>query len=555
MDIQLFSMELTNTLNPVNHSIHSVQDTTPQRYPKNHNLVEWFLENQCIGSENMKLDFQQHTFRDKDGLLRYMDSWLPAPEDGYPYIMPGCYELQLPRSVESVDESTEKTVSIKVLLDWERLWCHLAADNGDELAMHDALLRASINFFMHENTLYIFWVLFIYDTIIVAAFNVVTGGLTLPGIILTLYIFISGIFYVVLYRLYAGDNSPLPTAHLEDISTKHVNRWTSTRPRNKLWSGSFLHFIGLIVREGREFLSCKSKTKTPPTLKPIKRSVSSFDHLMAIALKYLTQHCEITSKEINLSRRSYKLAFLGLFTGLFAFIIVRMYSDWILVSSVCYAQPEICNLAIIQAILRGGFIVGAMQTYILFGSMSISIIGLSYGSELAYYMVGIWLKRFTGLRRVESNLAFDGYPTSSSTLKHAEEGAVLCDGSIAVHVQRDAVEQYLFIAEYLRQSGAVWSPVIVAMYSYGVFLFLVVNYFFATNSATELLYSVQSISDVALLVFQTVLFLVFPSWSLASANALLAPVLDVFSNSGKDDFKMIGALVVLTVLATVTCYE
>ena len=82
-----------------------------------------------------------------------------------------------------------------------------------------------------------------------------------------------------------------------------------------------------------------------------------------------------------------------------------------------------------------------------------------------------------------------------------------------------------------------------------------VNYLFATNSATELLYSVQSISDVALLVFQTVLFLVFPSWSLASANALLAPVLDVFSNSGKDDFKMIGTLVVLTVLVTVAWYE
>ena len=91
----------------------------------------------------MKLDFQQHTFRDKDGLLRYMDSWLPAPEDGYPYIMPGCYELQLPRSTKSVDESTEKTVSIKVLLVWERMWFHLAADNSDELAMHDALLRAA----------------------------------------------------------------------------------------------------------------------------------------------------------------------------------------------------------------------------------------------------------------------------------------------------------------------------------------------------------------------------------------------------------------------------
>eukprot|EP01036_Dinobryon_divergens_P029009 gene29009-38053_t len=472
----------------------------------NQNLVEWFLENQCTGSENTRLDFQQHTFRDKDGVLRYMDSWLPAPEDGYPYLMPGCYELHLPQSAHSVSserngDAREKEVTVKVLLDWERMWCHLAS----ELAMHDALLRASINFFMHKNTLYIFWILFVYDTIIISAFNVVTGGLSLGGILITLYYFISGIFYVILYRLYVGNNSPQPVDREDaDTPAKQARRWASTRPHHKHWSGSLYHFVGLIVSEGRDLLFCQSYVKTQTTLKPMKRSVSSFDHLMAVALKYLTQHCEISSREINLSRRSYKMAFSGLFAGMVMFITVQFYVELTLVISFCNSQPQYCNLAIAQLILRGGFIIDSLQTFILIGSMSISIIGLSYGSELAYYMIGIWLKRFAVLRRVE-------YQSGSEGAASIEDGSVVSDagiGSIAVYLQRDAVEQYLFIVEYLRQSGTVWSPVIVAMYCYGV--------------------------------FQIVLFLVFPSWSLASANAFLTPVLDVFTNSSRDDFNIIG---------------
>ena len=539
-------MELTTTtLNPINKTTHRIEHT-PQKANPNNQLVEWFIENQCIGSENTKLDFQQHTFRDKDGLLRYMDSWLPAPEDGYPYLMSGCHELHLPRSTRSVSsesnvEAVEKEITVKVLLDWERLWCHLASDKGDELAMHDALLRASINFFMHKNTLYIYWFLFVYDTIIVSAFNVVTGGLTLGGILITLYYLISGIFYVILYCLYVGNNSPQPLDG-EHVPAKQARKWTSNRPHNKHWSGTLHHFVGLIASEGVELLSCKSQVKTQTTLKPIKRTVSSFDHLMAISLKYLTQHCEISSREINLSRRSYKLAFIGLFTGLAIFIIVQLYVDWSSVSSGCYSQPQYCNLWIAQAVLRGGFIIGSLQTFILIGSMSIGIIGLSYGSELAYYMIGVWLKRFAVLRRVECrsvSAGVEGVP--ASTVERLEEGAPASDAGIAEYLQRDAVEQYLFIAEYLRQSGTVWSPVIVAMYCYGALLFIVLNFTFFTTPTMELLSTAKSISVVVLLVFQIVLFLVFPSWSLASANAFLAPVLDVFTNSSKDDFNIIGA--------------
>jgi hypothetical protein len=173
--------------------------------------------------------------------------------------------------------------------------------------------------------------------------------------------------------------------------------------------------------------------------------------------------------------------------------------------------------------------------------MSISIIGLSYGSELAYYMIGIWLRRFAVLRRVEC--CQSGSEGASASIE--DDGVVVSDASmsIAEYLQRDAVEQYLFIVEYLRQSGTVWSPVIVAMYCYGGLIYIVLNFMFFTTPILELLSTANSISIVVLLLFQVILFLVFPSWSLASANAFLTPVLDVFTNSSKDDFNVIGAIV------------
>ena len=42
----------------------------------------------------------------------------------------------------------------------------MASDSFDELAVHDDLLRASIDFFMHKKTIYIFWILLVYTTLL-----------------------------------------------------------------------------------------------------------------------------------------------------------------------------------------------------------------------------------------------------------------------------------------------------------------------------------------------------------------------------------------------------
>lgn len=112
----------------------------------------------------------------------------------------------------------------------------------------------------------------------------------------------------------------------------------------------------------------------------------------------------------------------------------------------------------------------------------------------------------------------------------------LQESEVSQQLQSDAVERYLFLTEYMHQCGILWSPVIVAMYCYGSFLFLLLVYVFIVVPSL----STGMIVDIILFSFQSILFVVFPSLSLASANSVIAPVVHLFTNSGSRDFSMIG---------------
>ena len=110
-------------------------------------------------------------------------------------------------------------------------------------------------------------------------------------------------------------------------------------------------------------------------------------------------------------------------------------------------------------------------------------------------------------------------------------------------LKTNATEQYLFVVEYMRQAGAVWSAAIMGMYLYSVFL-VVVTIIFCVFVASG-----QNFSFVVSLVVPTVLeillFSIFPTWSLAHANSLNYPLLDLFTNCSEDDFKIIGKITVI----------
>jgi hypothetical protein len=133
-------------------------------------------------------------------------------------------------------------------------------------------------------------------------------------------------------------------------------------------------------------------------------------------------------------------------------------------------------------------------------------------------------------------------PPPSSSLSSSSSSAPLSNDRVSQQLQRDALEQYLFMSEYMHQCGALWSPVIVAMYCYSFYLSFAIIYRFIATPLPTLL-TADFIAGIATELFILVLFLVFPPVSVASANAAIAPVVHMFTNSGSCDFAMMGMYV------------
>ena len=129
-----------------------------------------------------------------------------------------------------------------------------------------------------------------------------------------------------------------------------------------------------------------------------------------------------------------------------------------------------------------------------------------------------------------SSSTHDGKASSSSLSRQEVE--------VSQQLQSDAVERYLFLCEYMHQCGILWSPVIVAMYCYGTLLIILMAYIFTTLTSLN----PGTIVNLILISFQSFLFVVFPSLSLAGANSVIAPMVHLFSNSGSRDFAMMGML-------------
>ncbi len=97
----------------------------------------------------------------------------------------------------------------------------------------------------------------------------------------------------------------------------------------------------------------------------------------------------------------------------------------------------------------------------------------------------------------------------------------------------------MFIVEYMRKVGVLWSPVLAVMYfiSLVCMAFLVVftlyykDYSFMVGDLTQILTYV---------VGQALLYVVFPTISLAHANSFIDTLVNMFAAAADDDFKMIG---------------
>ena len=182
----------------------------------------------------------------------------------------------------------------------------------------------------------------------------------------------------------------------------HDTRSVGRRPKYMHWFGSLRHFIRLSLIESKDIIlgrandNCQnSTTKNDPT-----QSATYFNHLLSIALKYLYIHCEINPRELTRCRRNYKLAIVCLFAFLSLFVFANVVFSWTNSIATCSSKPQYCTLEILSIILSGGYVLNGALTFIFFGAMVIGVVGLSYGSTLAYFMASSWMKRFAGLRRI-----------------------------------------------------------------------------------------------------------------------------------------------------------
>jgi hypothetical protein len=110
-------------------------------------------------------------------------------------------------------------------------------------------------------------------------------------------------------------------------------------------------------------------------------------------------------------------------------------------------------------------------------------------------------------------------------------------------LRRDAMEQYLFILEYMHQCGALWSPVIVAMFCLGMTIVVYLTIILVYVLYSSIIIDLESPIFDGYVVFYSIwafLLSIFPSLSLARANAFITPIVHQFTNSSSDDFAMIG---------------
>lgn len=554
-------------------------------------LQDWIITNECVSYEILNKITSGETFRDHDGVLRFVSNWFPAPEvdenvsiDAYVkyqqhFSLTGCFEIPLAVSKKLVsncihsDENIH-VATIKILSNWERLWNNLAADTSDEIADQVPLLRACVSFFMHKATFLLFLSLFIYNESLTIWVSVELR--VSPAIVVGLFIYNLStlLLYFILFRLYNTNRSEnsknndnhddppsLEFGYRKKLESIHIKTSTVKYVTNMHWSGSVRQLFALVKVEVRSLFNGTSSpkkglpeiSKADSNISPRREeSLRSFDMLLNIALKYLTRHCEVRRDDLNLSRLGYRIAFLTIFTILPVVCLLQMTYSWFVTISYCQISSNYCRASIIYTALTVGYLTTGVYDFLLFGAQIISLIGLMYGSELAYRMIDCWMKRFASLRRVAFS---DTEDVEASTLSQrlvspvtalnretnslqVKEISYISMRDLSQQLTRDATEQYLFIVEYMRQSGSVWSSVIVGLYIYSITLTTMVAYIVIVYESQLNLSAV--IQVITFIVAEILMYLVFPTWSVAHANSFLSPMLDLFTNSAKEDFGLIG---------------
>ena len=580
-------------MNPINYNGLHLKSSSAKVFA--FEILDWIKENESISLEGFRKVLKGDTFLDDNGIRRYVANWFPTSIDeesicdsdrkfAQQFSKTGCFEIEVLIDSEVTNKHTDRIAIVKILSDWERLWNNLAIDNADEIAEHVPLLRSCVAFFMHQKTFLLITFLFIYNEVIAIWLNIVEDTPALTSTALFIYNLSNYVLYYIFYRLYVGNRLKIPPDqdHFEDSpSSKESKRLDSRRGLLKHvysihWTGSVRQLFSSMFSEMKSIFICAPPSiARKPSAKSVcarREAVDSFDQLMNIALKFLTRHCEMHIDDVGLNRTRYKVAFLTIVTVLPFVCILQIAFYWLQTIYICEskgAASASCSHSFLVALLSVGYLTNGFSLFLQFGALILSMIGLTYSSVLAYRMADCWVKRFSSLRRVTVGLNDDDLESSHSlrspiaTRKEREgkssdepdqqQTVELKVRHLVQHLTRDATEQYLFMVEYMRQAGNVWSSVIVGLYIYSLLLVGFVAYVLVIYWEFVTLF--VEIEFMMIIVAEICMYLVFPTWSVAHANSFVAPVLDLFTQSSNEDFSMIGKPFVSMYMVNGICYS
>ena len=429
-------------------------------------LHEWLVENQCVRSfTQIHHNHNGGIFMAADGILRYENTWLPAEVEAenkiarngssYLFQKTGCYEMTLIlRSADgngdgSADLESQHATMIRFLGDWEKLWSIFAENQSgsDFLRRHIPLLRVFIAFFFHKRTAQTLIGLILYNLVLFQVYHQVSGTASSIGFLISAgesLLIIA--LYTAFYRLYKGsiwsmitlglfdaknkfknDNEAAPTTRNErPKSSANAKEYSSYTLHDIHWTGAMrqvlsVTYSALCGNGGNTHTSTSTSaggSMDNNTSSPIhdhrhgkryrRYDAETFDDLLNITLKFLTVYGAFQTNSIHFHRWSYRAALLSAVTLWPLVLIVSTYASEIpTILLACSASSTNNGVCLGATIYAGGslfFLTIILVNCLFFGSVVVCLVGLCYGTEIAYWVTDSWMARFSSLRRVATKV-------------------------------------------------------------------------------------------------------------------------------------------------------
>jgi hypothetical protein len=478
------------------------------------------------------------------------------------------------------------------LSDWQRLWNFLKNDQEDEVALHLPYLRTCVEFFFHRRTVQLMYFLVAWNIgVAIMAQIWFHKGISVYS---KNFNYAYNIFQLAVYLVACQMNKgtlpkffevnpfgkqkrkvELPKPDVDDTEkmnarTHHVHWGSSARMIGRNTCSELYHF----------FQSVKEESENT---RNFSRRGMYYYKWMNMMMKMLTRMNGLDVSKTNFNRQIYRfvLIFSTVVYPLYClFYVWGGYANSLFIS--CYKNVDgtknsQCEYYFVIMSGTGGFFTIWLQLFIYGASVLISLAGLAYGGEIAYRLADAWLQKFGCLRRVDDfdscyvdrdainkvqgnavneELAkkhaavgrairiANGFRMNSTIMetedKEKKEFAEQSSKEITSLISRDATEQYLFIREAMNTAGRIWSPVITGLMFLA--LFIAVAQIFEGIYDTRRGYgNVWLFIRLTVFVIIRLLVLVFyPILSIASANAYLLKIGDVFTVSAEEDYEVIG---------------